>query len=221
MLVEMTIMLMIMMMMIIFALASRYVKVPPNKAMIVFGRRYGQGEGLQIYTSGGKFMLPIVESWSWLDLSITSMSISIRDIVSMKGTLIDIDATAQFQIDPQEDSLKTAAVMLLNKNPDEIEYVAKKTIEGHFRGICATLTYEQIHVDRMEVSEHIIAVAVRDLKNMGLNIVSLTIRDMKKSGAIISERGREEVMKDIPERILKIEQRISDIEALLKPGDGE
>lgn len=46
-------------MMVIYA--SRYKKVPPNKAMVVYGRRMGPGgQGYQVISGGGKFIIPII-----------------------------------------------------------------------------------------------------------------------------------------------------------------
>jgi uncharacterized membrane protein YqiK len=59
----------IMTMMIIFA--SRYKKVPPNKAMVVYGRRMPSGRGYRVISGGGKFIMPIVESYEFLDLDLT------------------------------------------------------------------------------------------------------------------------------------------------------
>jgi flotillin len=183
----------------LLAFKSRYVLVPPNKAMVVFGRKSKGGKGVQIRTGGGKFVMPIIESWSWLDLGITTLNISVTDVVTKEGVMLDVEAVTQTQIDPQEDSLQTASVMLLTKTSDEIEYVAKKTLEGHVRGVCATLTIEQINADRAAVSEQILKVAVEDLRNMGLNVVSFTIRDlMDKVGYLyaMGKRRTAEVKRD-------------------------
>lgn len=170
---------------LLFALmvfASRYIRVPPNKAMVVFGHGRGDGTAVAIYTSGGRFIMPIIESWSWLDLSITTLGLSIMEIVTKNKVPIDLELTAEAQIDPSEESLRTAAVMLLNKTHDEIEYVINKTIEGHVRGVCAALEVEDLRINRVSVVETIHSHALDDLKNMGLNIVSLVIRDMRVSG---------------------------------------
>ncbi len=211
----MAIVMILVMMFSIMAFASRYVKVPPNKAMVVFGARTRDGSGMKIYTSGGKFILPIIESWSWLDLCITTLDLTIREIQTDDRKSIDIEVVVQAQIDPTEDTLKTAAVMLLKKSAEEVEYVVKNTIEGHVRGVCITLTLDQIRADRCMVSEEIHAVAVKDLRNMGLNIVSLTIRDAKESGAMMSDSEREEVMKDLPERVVILERELEGLKQLL------
>ena len=175
---------------LVYALASRYIKVPPNKAMVVYGHKFKEKEGMSIRTGGGKWVIPIIESWAWLDLGITTLNIHVTDVVTKEGVMLDVEAVTQTQIDPQEDSLKTAAVMLLQKTAEEIEYVSQKTLEGHVRGVCATLTVEQINMDRAAISELILKVAVEDLKNMGLNVVSFTIRDLKDQVGYLLAMGK-------------------------------
>ena len=187
---EMGIIIILLLIGVVYAAASRYIKVPPNKAMVVYGRGDKSGGGLQILTSGGKLIWPIIESWSWLDLGITTLPINVTEVVTDKGVMLNVDAVTQTQIDPQETSLRTAAVMLLNKSQEEIEYVAQKTLEGHVRGVCATLTIEQINADRAIVAEKILKVAVEDLKNMGLTVVSFTIRDLKDNVGYLLAMGK-------------------------------
>jgi len=190
MIIEMAIVLIFVVVFAVLAFNSRYVKVPPNKAMIVYGKKDRSGQGMQIQASGGRFIWPIIQSWAWLDLGITTLNISVTDVVTKEGVMLDVEAVTQTQIDPQEDSLKTASMMLLQKSNEEIEYVAQKTLEGHVRGVCATLTIEQINADRAAVSEQILKVAVEDLKNMGLNVVSFTIRDLKDQVGYLLAMGK-------------------------------
>lgn len=189
-LLTMIILFMIIIIIAIMAGASRYIKVPPNKAMVVYGRRFKGNKGVEIHIGGGKFILPIIESWKWLDLGITTLNISVTDVVTKEGVMLDVEAVTQTQIDPQEESLETASVMLLSKTNDEIEYISKRTLEGHVRGVCATLTVEQINADRAAVSEEILKVAVGDLRNMGLNVVSFTIRDLMDKVGYLQAMGK-------------------------------
>lgn len=176
------------MMFAIFVFASRYVKVPPNKALVVYGHATQDGSGMAIYTAGGRFIMPIVESFAWLDLSITTLNVNVIQAVTKEGVMLDIEITAQSQIDPTEESLKTAAMMLIHKTREEIDYVVQKTLEGHTRGVCASLALEDFNVGWAKVSEQILKVAVEDLMNMGISIVSFVIRGI---GEHDPERYRE------------------------------
>ena len=167
------------MMVMFMVFATRYKKVPPNKAMVVFGHRFQGNKGMMIYTGGGRFIQPIIESVGWLDLETRPLNIEVRGVKTKDDIMVDVEIAAQIQIDSQEDSLKTAAVMLLNKTSEEIDYVAMKTIEGHVRGVCIALAHNQINAERAFVSEQIRHVVAEDLKSMGLNVVSLTLSDVK------------------------------------------
>ncbi len=174
--------------------ASRYMRVPPNKAMVVFGRDFKSGsgdtEGMQIFISGGKFILPVWESWHWLDLEIRTLSVDVKEVVTKEGVMLDVESVTQIQIAPKTESLRTAAVMLLNKTNEEIDYLALKTLEGHVRGVCANLTVEQINSERVAVSEDILKVVDSDLNSMGLKVVSFTIRDLRDEVGYLIAMGK-------------------------------
>src|SRR3972149_37201 len=55
---------------IVAVYANRYKKVPPDAAMILYGREYAKGRGYEVWTGGGKFIIPIVESYRFLPLGI-------------------------------------------------------------------------------------------------------------------------------------------------------
>jgi len=184
----MEILMMMVMLIIAFFVAflivvPRFVQVPPNRALIVFGRKTGQGKGYRILTSGGTIIWPFIESYDWLNVEVRTLDINLHDVVTKEKILLEIEAVAQVQIDKTPEALETAAMMLMGREQDEIDYIAQRWLEGHVRGICANLTVEQINADRYQVSSSIQDVAVKDLKNVGLNVVSFTIRDlMDKEG---------------------------------------
>ena len=64
--------------------ASRYKKVPPNMAMVVFGRKQkGRGgRGYQVLSGGAKLIIPIVESVVWLRLDGRTLDVVVSDFVS-------------------------------------------------------------------------------------------------------------------------------------------
>ena len=141
-----------MMLVMILMMASRYVKVPPNKAMVVYGHKFKGNEGMMIQTGGGRFIMPIIESWGWLNLEVKTLNIQVPGIITRDHHVVHMECTAQVQIDPSEDNLRTSAVMLLQKTPEEIENIAQKTLEGHIRGVGATLTIKELHGDREKVA---------------------------------------------------------------------
>src|SRR5256712_10416553 len=79
--------------------ASRYKKVPPDKAMVVYGRKVKEGHvGYQVITGGGKFIVPIVEAYEFLPLDIRTLDVVVTDIITdvkESGAKVNIKAAAQ------------------------------------------------------------------------------------------------------------------------------
>src|SRR3989337_392545 len=79
--------------------ASRYKRVPPDKAMVVYGRRAKEGRvGYSVITGGGKFIVPIVEAYEFLRLDVRTLDVVVTDIVTdvrQSGAKLNIKAVAQ------------------------------------------------------------------------------------------------------------------------------
>jgi flotillin len=188
---------------IIATYASRYKKVPPDKAMVVYGRRMKEGKrGYMVITGGGKFIVPIVESYEFLPLDVRTLDIVVRDIVTdvqSSGAKVNTKCVTQVKVSSDRASLDTAAEHLLHKTDAEINEIAMKTLEGHVRGVCATMTIEAINSDRDAISTKIQNMAAKDLMNMGIEIRSFVIRDLEDEYGYLNALGikrTEEVKRD-------------------------
>ncbi len=177
--------------------ASRYKKVPPDRAMVVYGKR-----GFKVITGGAKFIVPIVEAYEFLPLDVRTLDVNVQDIVTdvtRSGARVNIKSVAQVKVSSDKKVLHTAAEHLLHKSPSEIDEIAMKTLEGHVRGVCATLTVEEINSDRDMVGGKIQNGAGNDLMNMGISIRSFVIRDLEDEHGYLNALGikrTEEVKRD-------------------------
>jgi len=188
----------------ILVVASRYKKVPPNMAMVVYGRRQAKagGRGYRVISGGAKVIVPIVESIEWLKLDVRTLDLVVPDIITdvkRSGAKINIKAVAQVKISSDEATLNTAAENLLGKSDQEVNEIALKTLEGHVRGICATLTVEEINSDRDAIASKILGMAGNDLRNMGIEIRSFVIKEVEDAQGYLDALGvkrTEEVKRD-------------------------
>ena len=215
----MTMMMVFVLLMIILMFASRYVKVPPNKAMVLYGHKFKGQEGMMILTGGGKFIVPLIESWEWLDLEVKTLNIKVIDIITKDHHMVNVDCVAQSQIDPSEDSLKTAAVMLLRKTPIEIDYITQKTLEGHIRGVCATLPVLELHEDMEKAAICIGTTANQDLMSMGLNVVSFVIHNVSVTDDGADGTGNPTQATLLRAQVELLESRVAELEAKLGIND--
>ena len=186
------------------AYASRYKKVPPDRAMVVYGRTLDKvsGKGYTVISGGGKVIIPVFESYEYLPLDVRTLDIVVNDIVTdvvKSGAKVNIQGVVQVKIGSDISILNTAAEHLLHKTNAEINEIALKTMEGHVRGICATLTIEEINSEREKVAEKIHRQANGDLENMGLVIRSFVVKEIEDEHGYLDALGvkkTEEVKRD-------------------------
>ena len=182
--------------------AARYKKVPPDKAMVVYGRAFEGGRGYKVYSGGGRWIRPIIEAYEFLPLDVRTLDLVVQEIVTdvkLSGAKVNIKAVAQVRISDDPDTLRTAAGQLLHKKDVQIDEIALKTLEGHVRGICATLSIEQINSERDAVASQVQGLAANDLKNIGLEIRSFVIKEIEDERGYLDALGikrTEEVKRD-------------------------
>lgn len=182
--------------------ASRYKKVPPDQAMIVYGGKGAKGKAYDIVTGGGRFIVPVFNAYAFLPLDVRTQEIVVTDIVTdviKSGAKVNIKAVTQIKIASEESLLRVAAEQLLHKSDAAINEIAQKTLEGHVRGICATMTIEEINSDRDAVSQQVQNQAAKDLRNMGIEIKSFVIKEIEDEYGYLDALGvkrTEEVKRD-------------------------
>jgi flotillin len=182
----------------VYAVARRYKKVGPNQVMIISGRKYkiktpdGRVEevGFRIRRGGGAFILPLVEKIDLLSLEIMTLDITTPEAYTRPGVPIIVDGVAQVKVGGDEQSIRTASEQFLGKTPEQIKDIAMQTVEGHLRAIVGTMTIEDIYRNRDQFASSVQEVAVSDLANMGLQIVSFTLKDIRDIHGYLEALGK-------------------------------
>jgi flotillin len=182
----------------IYAVARRYKKVGPNQVMVISGRKYkiktpdGRVDevGFRIRRGGGAFILPLVEKVDLLSLEIMTLDITTPEVYTKPGVPIIVDGVAQVKVGGDEQSIRTASEQFLGKTPEQIKEIALQTVEGHLRAIIGTMTVEDIYKNRDQFASSVQEVAVSDLANMGLLIVSFTMKDIRDNHGYLEALGK-------------------------------
>jgi flotillin len=185
-------------MLAIYAVARRYKKVGPNQVMIISGRKYkiktpdGRTDevGFRVRRGGGAFILPLVEKIDLLSLEIMTLDITTPEVYTRPGVPIIVDGVAQVKVGGDEQSIRTAAEQFLGKTPEQIKDIAMQTVEGHLRAIVGTMTIEDIYRNRDQFASSVQEVAVSDLANMGIQIVSFTLKDIRDVHGYLEALGK-------------------------------
>jgi len=194
--------------------AKQYKRVPPGRAMVVFGRRFPGGKPL-VMLRGGRFIQPIIESYALLSIEPMQIDLFLEDAVgNISGTgeevrRLNVSVAGVAKISEDADLLQTAASHLVNKSPEEIRHIVEATVEGHVRGILATTPAPETAVRK--VSEKIRSAAEGDLALMGIAVPSLFLRirdtkPMSRGIEVVEQVSRELHRLDL--RIRRIEEKL-------------
>lgn len=194
------IMIAIVLVVILFILISvfvgRYVKVGPDEALIVSGRKKrlpnGQVVGFRIVRGGATFVLPVLEISKTISLRIMPLDVNSSAYTS-QGVQVSVDGIAQVKIDSSQEAIATAAEQFLSLKEDEIKRIATQTLEGHLRSIVGNLTVEEINQNRDAFAQKVQELAAGDLANMGLKIISFTIREIADKNGYLESLGKAQI----------------------------
>jgi flotillin len=174
----------------ISALGQRYVKVGPNQALIVYGRR----KFPDVLTGGGKLVVPLFERAQTFSLELMSFDVAPQqNLYTNQGVSVLVEAVTQLKVRNDKDSILTAAEQFLSKTFDQRQGLIRLVMEGHLRGIVGQLTVEQIVKEPEMVSEKMRSTSSADLTKMGLEVVSFTIKEVRDENEYIANMGRPEI----------------------------
>ncbi len=183
---------------LLIAIAKRYKKVGPNEVMIISGRKHSlrntdgsvEETGFRIRKGGGAFIWPLLERVDLLSLEVMTLEFTTPEVYTKPGVPIVVDGVAQVKVRGDEASVRTAGEQFLGKTAEQIKQVALQTVEGHLRAIVGSLTVEEIYRNRDQFASSVQEVAVADMANMGLTIVSFTLKDIRDSHGYLEALGK-------------------------------
>ncbi len=177
---------------------ARYKTVGADEAMIVTGSMLGgknsttdaSGKKMKIIRGGGAFILPIFQRAERLSLLSHKLTVSTPEVYTEQGVPVMADGVAIIKIGGSLEDVATAAEQFMGKDVDTLKDEAEEVLEGHLRAILGTMTVEEIYKNRDRFAQEVHTVAAKDLKKMGLSIVSFTIKDVRDNNGYLDALGR-------------------------------
>lgn len=170
---------------------------PPNEVLIFSGRRFrmpdGSVRGYRVLFGGRGWRWPIVERVDRMSLSVVETPISIRGAYSRGGIPLNVEAVANIKISSDPSVVGNAIERFLGRDLSEIRRVAKETLEGHLRGVLATLTPEEVNEDRLKFAEELSRESEEDLRKLGLHVDTLKILHVADEVQYLSSIGRQAI----------------------------
>lgn len=177
---------------------ARYRTVGPDEAMIVTGSFLmgadvltdESGRRIKIVRGGGAFILPIFQQAANLSLLSHKLDVSTPEVYTEQGVPVMADGVAIIKVGSAIEDVATAAEQFMGKPTEALQAEAQEVLEGHLRSILGTMTVEEVYRNRDKFAQEVQSVAARDLKKMGLQIVSFTIKDVRDKQGYLDALGK-------------------------------
>src|SRR6202165_1214887 len=196
----------IILILLIAFVASRYHVAGANEALIVAGSRgakvrdeRGQptcaagDKGVKYVVGGGAFVRPLLDRVVSMKLTARQISVQLTDAVTSQGIKVQVQGVATFKIGRDVESLRNAAERFLDAKPEQVDSIVKNVLEGSLRSIVGTLTIEELIRDRQKLLQQVQDAAKGDLATSGLQIDAFTIQSFSDDSNYIELLGQQSV----------------------------
>ena len=175
-----------------------YVPVPPNRALVLFGRRAsgprteaGPLTGAsgaevrrpRIVVGGGVFVAPWSKGVGHLSLEPVVVDLNVRSIHAIEGSRASgwetrLRVQAKIPADPA--LLEAAAENLLGKGEEELRTIVRHVVEGAVPAVLARLRSDREEPDWERLASEIQASVAPDLVALGLVVRSLAVTELHR-----------------------------------------
>ena len=173
----------------ILFMASRYKRCPSDQILVVYGR-VGQDQASKCIHGGGALIWPLIQDWAFLSLTPITMSIPLRNALSLQNIRIHVPSTFTVGISTNPVIMQNAAERLLGLAPAAIEEMAQEIIFGQLRLTVASLTIEEINQDREKFLAEIRRNVEPELNKIGLYLINVNITDINDESDYIESIGK-------------------------------
>lgn len=170
------------------SLSRRYVKVPPQKALIVYG-----GGKTRVVSGGAKFVLPFVENFFFLDLGLFQFDVELRNVPNKDSVPISVKAAVSAKISNKEEMLPVGAGMFGEANMKDITDKVRGIVDGHVRALIGQSDMDTILRDQDKFKQSIQSVVATELGKIGCEIVVLNIQEVSDPNGVIAALGTPEI----------------------------
>jgi flotillin len=169
----------------------------PNEILIFSGRKHqtqdGRAVGYRVVFGGRGMRIPVVETVDRMDVSLISVPIAVTGAYSEGGIPLNVHAIANIKISTDRRFVGNAIERFLGKPRAEIARVVKETLEGHLRGVLATMTPEELNQDRLKFAKQLESSAKADFEKLGLALDVLKIQHIADDRNYLESIGRERI----------------------------
>lgn len=181
---------------LLLIIKNLYYICQPSEVLIFSGDRRtvsdGRRVGYRLVKGGSSIRKPLLEKTFRMELTNMIIELKVANAYSRGGIPLNVDGVANIKIAGEEPAIHNAIERLLGKSREEIEKIARETLEGNLRGVLATLTPEQVNEDKMAFVRNLLDEADDDLAQLGLILDNLQIQNISDDVGYLNSIGRKQ-----------------------------
>jgi flotillin len=185
---------------VIVIVAKLIVVGNPNEMVIITGGRTREGLGYRIIIGGRKLVIPVVNKVTRLSLRNMQVALEVKAQSGggkMMPVIVTGVANVKISSDPAERG--NAIERFLGQPVQELQRVARETLEGGLRAVIGKMTPEEIVEDRDKFVATVMQEVSDDFRKLGLLIDSVNIQnvhDEEEYLVSIARKARAEVISE-------------------------
>ena len=168
----------------------------PSEVLIFAGPKRelesGRSVGYRLVKGGKSLRVPLLERAFRMDLTNTIIELKVTNAYSKGGIPLTVEGVANIKIAGEEPTIHNAIERLLGKTREEVEQLARETLEGNLRGVLASLTPEQVNEDKIAFARSLLDEAEDDLEKLGLVLDNLQVQNISDDVSYLDSIGRKQ-----------------------------
>jgi len=186
---------------LIVSFFRRYKRCPSDRILVVYGK-VGKGaesesRSAKCIHGGAAFIWPIIQDYSFLDLTPFSIEINLTNALSKQNIRVDVPSRFTVGITTEPGLMNNAAERLLGLTQTDISNLAKDIIFGQLRLVVATMEIEEINSNRDKFLAAVSSNVEAELKKIGLKLINVNVTDINDESGYIEALGKEAAAKAI------------------------
>lgn len=215
------------------------VVIPPNRALVIFGRRAARRETRDLFgrsakvdtarfvVGGRAFIPPWTQGCATLSLSTLDVDVplhAVRVQGSESTARADVRVGLQVKIPSDPEGLRGAAENLLGRSDDQIRAVVRSIVEGHVPSVLARYPLEQLDTDREQLALEVQVLVAADLVPLGLTVQTLSFKDIGRTApsapsglslpgsTALTNADLDRTVWELSSRLRKLERKLDEVE---------
>jgi len=173
----------------VFFVIHQYKRCPSNRILVIYGK-VGADRAAKCIHGGGKFVIPLVQDFAYLNLDPLVIEIPLEGALSLNNIRVNVPSTFTVGISTDPVLMNNAAERLLNLDERKVRDQAQDIILGQLRLVIATLSIEEINKDREKFMALINANVAEEINKIGLQLINVNIRDITDASGYIEAIGK-------------------------------